>query len=79
MNCLRGCLGDRVRQSDQVVRGVEGHLRVVGADLDAEITVADRRVQFIAGERWQVDKRRGTVLGEPEPVLARRSAGILAA
>ncbi|CAB4914100.1 unannotated protein [freshwater metagenome] len=52
----------------QVADGVHGHLRVVGAGLDAQVPAADRRVDQVAGEAGQLDQRRGLPVGDAEPV-----------
>ena len=57
-------------EPDQVADGVHGDLRVVGAGLDAQVAAADRGVELVAGERRQLDQRRGTAGGQAEAVGA---------
>ena len=54
----------------QVADRVHRHLRVVGAGLDAEVAVRAELVEVVAREVRQLLERRGTPVGQPEPVLA---------
>ena len=54
----------------QVADRVHGHLRVVGAGLDAEVAVGARRVEVVGREVRQRAQRRRLPVGEAEPVLA---------
>ena len=58
------------RDPGQVADRVHGDLRIVGAGLDAEVTVGPGRVEVVGREVRQPSQRRGLPVGEPEPVLA---------
>ena len=53
----------------EVAHGVEGDLRVVRAGLDAEVAVAARRVELVAGQGGQVRQRGRPVRREAEAVV----------
>ena len=54
----------------EIADGVERHLRIVGARLDAEIAAGARGVELVAGERRQRRELRRAPGGEAEPVTA---------
>ena len=53
----------------QVVDGVERHLGIVGAGLDAQVTARPRRVEGVPGEGRQVDQGRRAPVGQAEPAV----------
>jgi hypothetical protein len=55
-------------QPDQLVHRVKGDLRVVSADLDSQVSAADRRSERVGAEGWQVDQLSWPVFREAEPV-----------
>ena len=60
---------DSESHAHQVVHGVDGHLRVIGARLDAQVSPGARRIQGVTRKVRQFDERLGHVLTQSETVL----------